>query len=164
MKAYPRRFLPALVGSFAALALTGLMLVPGVLDLRFGLDVVWRLNGPASTPVAAVHAAAAFLVCGFAGALWSIHMRAGWHSRRHLLSGPACFGCLIGAALAALGVLYLGEPGWLAAASAAHTVLALAALAWAGVHWRRAVVERAGRREARTSPNLREPQSPVGRP
>jgi hypothetical protein len=155
MKGYSRRFLPALLASFIVLLGTGLLLLPTVLDLRFGFDVAWRLPGAHSTWVAGIHSAAALLVCGFVGALWSIHMRAGWHSRRHRLSGPATFALLVGAALTALGVVYLGDPAGLAVASAFHTLLASGAVVVGGIHWRLARVERAGRRSVRSNVHAR---------
>lgn len=145
MKGYPRRFLPGLVAVFATLAVSGLLLVPTMLDLRFGWDVVWRLPGGHRLWVAALHSAAALALCGFAGALWSVHMRVGWRSRRHLISGLATAGLLGGTALTAVGVLYLGNEAWLLSASAVHTLLGLAAVAGAAAHWAVAVVERARR-------------------
>ena len=150
MKGYPRRFLPNLVACFALLATTGLLLVPTTLEFRFGWDVAWRIPGDQRLWVAALHTALALLMCAFAGALWSIHMRVGWRGRRHLRSGLATIGLLIAAGLTALGVLYAGDESWLAAASASHTVIGAVSVLCGAAHWGVALVERA-RRRAQTS-------------
>jgi len=149
MKGYPRRFVPCLVAASAVLAVSGLLLVPTMLDLRFDLDVGWRLPGEQRLWVAAAHTAAALLLCGFAGALWSIHMRAGWRGRRHLRSGIATASLLAGTALTALGILYLGNEAWLLPASAAHMLLGVFSLVGGASHWLVAVVER---RRSSTAP------------
>ena len=145
MKGYPRRFLPSLVATFAALAVSGLLLVPTALDVRFGLDVAWRLPGEHRLWVAGLHSAMALLICGFAGALWSVHMRVGWRSRRHLPSGLATVGLLAGTVLTALGVLYFGDEAWLVSASAGHTLLGVVSVICGAVHWTVAGFERARR-------------------
>lgn len=155
MKGYPRSFLPALVETFAVLAVSGLLLVPTVLDLRFGFGVVWRLTGGQRLWVAMLHSFAALLMCAFAGALWSLHMRAGWRNRRHVVSGLATIGVLAGTALTALGVLYFGDERWLLSASALHTLLGAGAVIAGGTHWSVSIVERVRRRKPRRT-RLRE--------
>lgn len=146
MKGYPRRFLPGLVAAFGVLAASGLLLVPGMLDLRFGFDVAWRLSGSQRVWIALLHSALALTMCGFAGALWSMHMRVGWRSRRHVVSGIATTCLLAATALTSLGVLYFGNELSLMTASASHTVFGLATVIWGGAHWAIAIIERAGRR------------------
>jgi hypothetical protein len=145
VKGYPRRFLPALIATFIVLAVSGLLLVPTLLDVRFGWDVVWRLSGSQRLWVAGLHSAMALAICGFAGALWSVHMRVGWRSRRHLHSGLWTLGLLVGTALTALGILYFGDERWSLSASAVHTVLGIVSVIGGGVHWAVAIMERARR-------------------
>lgn len=146
MKGYPRGFLTALIVTFLGLAVTGLLLIPTALDFRFGWDVPWRLPGARRLQVEVLHSAAAFAICGFAGALWSVHMRAHWRGRRHLRSGLWTAGVLGVAAVTALGVLYAGDERWLVSASAAHIVLGALSIAGLGVHWSIARLERARQR------------------
>lgn len=146
MKGYPRRFLPGLVSVLVLLAVSGFLLVPTALDLRFGWGVPWRLPGSQRVWMAALHSGTAFLMCGFAGALWSVHMRVGWRSRRHLLSGLSTTAMLAGAALTALGVFYFGDETWLLTSSAGHILLGASGTLCGGVHWLVAVMERARRR------------------
>ena len=146
MKGYPGRFLPGLVTVFVLLTATGLLLVPTALEFRFGWDVAWRLPGDRRTWVAGLHTALAFAMCGFAGALWSIHVRVGWRSRRHLASGLAITGLLLATAITSLALLYAGDETWLSSASAAHTLVGVASVAGGAVHWGVTIVERARRR------------------
>jgi len=155
MKGYPRRFLPSLATCFALLATTGLLLLPTALEFRFGWDVAWRLPGAQRLWVAALHSALALLMCGFAGALWSLHVRVGWRSRRHLRTGLTTIGLLLAAGLSALGVLCAGNEGWLMAASAAHTGLGVASVVCGALHWGVAIVERARFRVLRRPPGCR---------
>jgi hypothetical protein len=146
MKGYPRGFKTALLATFGVLGASGLLLVPTALEFRFGFDVAWRLPGGARLWVAAAHAATALLICAFAGALWSVHMRAGWRGRRHVVSGLLTIGSLTAAALSALGVYYLGSETWLVSASAAHTAFGVVGLLLVCLHASFALIARARRR------------------
>jgi hypothetical protein len=151
MKGYPRRFLSTLIVVFAALTVTGLLLVPTVLDLRFGFDVIWRLSGGQRSWIGGLHTGTAFFFCCLAGAVWSIHMRVGWRSSRHVLSGVITVGLLGSTALSALGILYFGDQSWLVSASAAHVLVGLFGVVCAGLHWTSVVIERSRRRGIRSA-------------
>jgi cation transport ATPase len=159
VKGYPRRFLPSLIGLVVALTVSGALLVPTALELRFGWDVAWRLPGQQRLWVAGLHTAAALLICAFIGALWSIHVRVGWRSRRHLRSGLATIGLLGGAALTTLGVFYVGDESWLVSASAAHILLGTGSTILVAVHWGVSILERARRREPIRSAMQSQPTS-----
>lgn len=146
MKAYPRWFLPSLVASFVALALSGFLLVPTALEFRLGFDVVWRLPGEQRLWVAAAHSALSLTMCAFVGALWSVHMRVGWRSRRHLVSGLSTVTVLIGAALTAIGLLYFGNETSLLSASVLHTLIGTVSVAASGMHWAVTIIERSRKR------------------
>jgi hypothetical protein len=150
MKGYPRGFLSSLVVTFVALAASGVLLVPTALELRFGWDVPWRPAGDQRLWLAALHSSAALAACGFAGALWSVHMRSGWRSKRHLPSGSTTAALLAGTVITSLGVLYLGSEFWLNAASAGHILFGAAWLAMGAMHWTAAIVERS-RRDRKTA-------------
>jgi hypothetical protein len=149
VKGYPRRFLPTLVATFVVVGISGLLLVPTMLDFRLGWDVPWRLPGAHRLWVAAIHSTFALLICGFAGALWSVHIRVGWRSRRHLITGLATAGFLAATSITALGVLYFGNERWLTLSSAGHTLLGAASLVGGGSHWIVAIAERARRVRSR---------------
>lgn len=146
MKGYPRRFLPGLVTTFVVLAISGFLLLPTALEFRLGFDVAWRLPGDQRLWVAGLHSALGLAMCAFAGALWSLHMRVGWRSRRHVVSGICTVAVLTGAALTGIGLLYLGNKTWLTSASVAHTVVGTVSVAAAGLHWMATLSERSRRR------------------
>lgn len=134
MKGYPRYFLRALLTVFGLLAGSGLLLMPTALDVRFGWDVPWRLAGGERVLTAAIHCTAALLMCAFLGALWSLHMRLGWRTRRHLVSGLLATAILGGAALTSVGIYYLGDENLLLTASAGHMAFGITATATTVVH------------------------------
>lgn len=152
MKGYSHNFFGGLTTTFAVLAISGFLLIPTALDLRFGWDVYWRLPGQQRLWVAALHSGAALLMCAFAGALLSIHMRVGWRSGRHLRTGLSTTGSLGIAAITALGVFYLGDEGWLVSASAGHILLGTASVVCGAAHWTVGFAERARRRAPRDYP------------
>jgi hypothetical protein len=125
MKGYPPRFLPVLWTVCALLLASGLLLLPTTLALRFGWTLPWRLPGDARIATAAMHAAVSFAVLGIAGALWSIHMRAGWRRHRQRATGAALVAGLGGLTLSAVGVYYLGESGAADTAALIHVLLGL---------------------------------------
>ncbi|MGJ4749074.1 hypothetical protein ACQV5M_22110, partial [Leptospira sp. SA-E8] len=74
MKGYPLHFLTCLWGVIASLMVTGLLLLPTTLLMRCDIEWPWRLSADARITVAMGHAAAAFLMLFFFGALWGMHM------------------------------------------------------------------------------------------
>lgn len=128
MKDYPRGFLPALLGVFATTWLSGLLLGPTTLTLRAQWDLPWRLSGAGRLGTAAAHVAAAFVLLFFAGALWSLHMRHGWHRQRRRGSGGALASSLALLALSALGVSYAGDEGLANGAAYLHLAAGVALL------------------------------------
>lgn len=146
MKGYPRGFLATLWTVCMALLATGLLLAPTTLELRLGWQMPWRLGGGARVGVAAMHAALAFLLLFVIGALWSIHMRAGWRQRRQRKTGAMLVCDLLGLALSALGVYYLGDSGVADATALAHLSLGVLLALPLAVH---AMTKRRHRRSAR---------------
>lgn len=106
---YPAGFTRLLHATLAALLLTGLILVPGALEMRLEWEVPWSLAGSQRVPAAAGHATSFFLTLLLLGALWTVHMRAGWVRRENVLSGGtllAAFGLL---AASGLALYYAGD-------------------------------------------------------
>ncbi len=137
MKGYPRRFRRALIGTVALAWLSGLLLAPTTLALRADLPLPWRLASGSRVGMAAFHGGTAFVLLFLCGALWAVHMRAGWHRHRQRASGAIVAGLMLLLAVTALVLYYAGEDAVANAAAAAHlaagTLLVLP-FAW---HWRR---------------------------
>ncbi|MFP5391726.1 MAG: hypothetical protein ACLGI6_09290 [Gammaproteobacteria bacterium] len=148
MKAYPSWFLRTLLCVLLLVLVTGVLLAPTTLVMRFEMDVPWRLPGDARTWAAAGHAAVGFAMLMMLGFLWSVHMRSGWRRRKHRASGITVAVLLLLLAVSAVGVYYLGEETLGAAAAAVHLGVGLLAVLPFGWHWI------AGRRSVRAQPHL----------
>ncbi|MDM7322285.1 MAG: hypothetical protein P3W87_003170, partial [Gammaproteobacteria bacterium] len=102
MKDYPTGFTRILLATLTLLFTSGLALVPNALDTRLGLELgLWSL-GHQRTWVAALHAISFFTTLMLLGALWTVHMRAGWIRRENIFSGIlllVAFGLLVASGL-----------------------------------------------------------------
>ena len=140
MKGYPRSFLRLLHTTVALVVLSGLLLVPTLLLIRAELEpgsLVWfSLPLPAAGRVvtAAVHAGTGMVLLALCGALWSVHMRAGWRLRRHRVSGSLLAAAMAVLALSALALYYLGDEALAAAAAFLHLGVGLGLILAFGWH------------------------------
>jgi hypothetical protein len=137
MSNYPRWFLPTLLGALLLIMTTGLLLAPTTLALRADWDIAWRLTAPHRVAAAAAHAATGFFMMLLIGALWSLHMRSGWRRRKQRPSGLLLGVLLLGLALTAIGVYYLGDEAladWAAFMHLGLGLLFLGPMVW---HWLR---------------------------
>ena len=135
MKGYPRWFSPFLLSVLLAMLVTGLLLAPTTLVMRFDLALPWRLPGAGRILTAALHAGAGFIAAMLMGALWSVHMRAGWRRRRQRVSGALCGALLLVLALSAVGVYYLGEEISGTVAATTHLAAGVLLVLPFGWHW-----------------------------
>lgn len=119
MKTYPRHFVSVLYLTLFALLTTGLLLTPGALQMRLDWDMPWSLPSGLRTWTAAGHALSFLSMLSLVGAVWAVHIRAGWVRRENVRSGLlllAAFGLL---GLSGLGLYYAGGenlPAWSAVA------------------------------------------------
>ena len=135
MKGYPHWTLRALVGTTTAIVATGLLLTPGTLVMRAGMDLAWMLPSDGRLVTAALHATAGFPLMLFIGALWSIHMRAGWRKGRRRASGLALALTMPLLALSAVGVYYFGGERLAAWAAYGHLGIGAIMVALFAWHW-----------------------------
>jgi hypothetical protein len=135
MKGYPRWTLPTLLWTTGAILATGLLLAPGTLVTRGDIDLAWMLPSNGRLVTAALHATAGFMIMLLVGALWSIHMRAGWRKGRHRVSGLTLALLMPALALSAVGVYYFGDETWAAISAFIHLGLGVALAAVFGWHW-----------------------------
>lgn len=110
MNGYPPGFSRLIYIVLTALFLSGLALTPNALDMRLALDPgMWLFDGDTRGRVAAAHAASVFLTLMLIGALWTVHMRAGWVRRENVVAGVlllVAFGLL---AISGLMLYYADE-------------------------------------------------------
>jgi hypothetical protein len=109
MKGYPSWFYWMLMLIVALLFVSGCLLLPTTLELKLEWGVPWRLTADQHIGVAALHTAFSFLVLAVIGALWSIHMRAGWKRRRNHQTGLSLLILMLLLGITAIGIYYLGD-------------------------------------------------------
>ena len=126
MRGYPRWFYTALMVTIAILVVTGGLLAPTAFELRLEWEVPWRLAADHHIIVAALHAAISFLMLAMVGALWSVHMRAGWKRKRSLYTGIGLLFFLGALGFTAIGIYYLGDDKASVISSVAHMCLGAA--------------------------------------
>jgi hypothetical protein len=138
MKGYPAGFMRLLLAALGLVLLSGLLLAPTSLQMRADVSLGWQLPAAGRVGVAALHAGAGMLLMGLSGALWSVHMRAGWRRRRQRRSGGLLAGGLGLLALSALAVYYVGDEALASVVAFAHLGVGLALALVFGWHWRAA--------------------------
>ena len=126
IKGYPGWFYTFVMWSVAALLITGCLLAPTTINLKLEWEVPWRLSSEQHIGMAAAHATLSFLIIWIMGALWSVHMRAGWKRRKnhHTGLGLLIFVLLLG--ITAIGIYYLGDEQASMYSSVAHMLLGMA--------------------------------------
>lgn len=126
MRPYPPWFKRCLLLVLTSVLLTGLLLMPTSLLLRAEIELPWHLASGQRVPVAAWHAGSAMLTAVFAGALWTVHMRAGWRKRRQRVSGALLCAGLATLMLTSLVIYYSGEEATAALAVWIHLGVGIA--------------------------------------
>lgn len=125
LRGYPTWFYQLLLAIILAMLGTGLLLIPAALEMRLEWEVPWRLQGDAQIGTAALHALMSFLMMVVVGALWSVHMRAGWRHRKNHRSGLFMAALMLFLLLSALGIYYFADDAWSLDASVIHMVAGL---------------------------------------
>lgn len=152
MKGYPRGFLRLLLATLLVVALSGLLLVPTLLMMRGDIELAWRLPASGRVGMAALHAGAGMLLLMLCGALWSVHMRAGWRRQRQRGSGGLMAAVMAVLAGSALALYYLGDETLAATAAFIHLAAGLALAGLFGWHWHAARRARSPRPTAAARP------------
>jgi heme A synthase len=109
MKGYPHHFQPLFYAIFLTLLFSGIVLIPSALEMRLEWNVPWSLSGELRVGIHALHATGDFLFLFLAGALWSVHMRAGWRRHENHRSGVMLVSLISLLLLSGIGLYYAGE-------------------------------------------------------
>jgi len=148
VKGYPRWFESVLVVSSVLVYASGCLLVPNTLEVRAAWGS-WHLLSGSRVPLAALHTCLAFLMMMIIGALWSVHMRAGWRRHRQRWSGLLLASTYLLLMATAVGIYYLSDETWANVAGLGHMLLGVALFApfaWHAVlGWRYRRLARHGR-------------------
>ncbi len=124
----------------AVLVASGVLLIPDMLEMRLDWPSPVVVAGDVRLGSAAAHSLAGMITVGLAGALSTHHARSGWLRRRNHASGILMIALVLALVVTAVGIYYLGDPGWSRSASASHALLGLfvtAVFAWHHVNGRR---------------------------
>ncbi|NHZ63056.1 hypothetical protein [Massilia genomosp. 1] len=158
MKGYPAWFVRALLGALLLLFVSGCLMAPTTLLMRFEMELAWRLPGAGRVVTAAMHATGGFVVLMMLGALWSVHMRAGWRKRRQRGSGATLGIMLVLLAASAVAIYYAGDDALGSGAALVHLAMGAALLPTFGWHW---VHARRASRKAAIPDSVRAPAGTV---
>lgn len=134
MTGYPKWFMYSLIAALIGLLATGVLLTPTSLDLRLEWDVPWRLAADSRQFTVAAHSVTAFAVIFAIGALWPVHMRAGWRTKRNHITGVGLGVLMGGLFISSIGVLYAGSEIGSLLSVAGHLVLGYLLLPFALKH------------------------------
>jgi len=137
MKAYPRYFLWWFWSVFSLLVVTGLALVPGMLALRFEMDLADRWLPSGRIIWAALHGLFAFGALMLLGSLLPLHVRHGLRQRKNRLTGIAMLSTLPALLLTGWGIYYVSNESLARWTSAIHVAIAVPICVLVGIHaWR----------------------------
>lgn len=125
LSGYPKWFHHALIFSLLAVAISGCLMIPTLMEFKLDMDVSWRLDGAQRVWVAGSHTLISWFLLMQTGALWHAHMRAGWRKKLNRVSGVSTALALVILAITAGGLLYLGTETALNAAAITHTVIGI---------------------------------------
>lgn len=134
LSGYPHWFFAMLMLTVALLFLTGLLLVPTLLEMRLEWDTLVHLESDVRGWVAVLHTTTAFITMGLLGALSVMHMRMGWRRQRNRVSGIGLvllFGILL---VTAITIFYAGDEEISRLASVLHTIIGVFIITLFGWH------------------------------
>ena len=89
---------------------------------------------PFEHPSLVVHGMSGLALLWVLGLVWLPHVRRGWGKRQHRSVGGTMVALMVGLALSAAGLYYLGDERWRSVVSIAHWTLGLFAVVWLPTH------------------------------
>ncbi len=128
MSGYPRWFYKVLMLAFLVLLGSGVLLLPHLFSLRLEWEIGWEIASSTRLFSVALHSTFGFLVMAAVGALFSIHMRAGWRRRANIFSGMLLLSLFALMWLSAIGIYYFGDEQFSRWSSIVHVLAAASAL------------------------------------
>lgn len=120
MRGYPKGFLTLLMILLALTFISGILILPQAIELKFALTIPNPVPENYSILLAFVHGFSSILLIFIVGSLWAYHMRQGWRKKENIFSGIGlciCFGILF---LSAMGLYYFSSELNLAISSITH--------------------------------------------
>lgn len=125
MRSYPKWFYPLVLTCLIVLVVTGLLLIPTTLTMRFEWDAFWTLSGDNRLAAVASHTVISYLMLIIVGALSTIHMGEGVRRQKNQGSGFGLLVIFFTLMLTGIGLLYLASNTLIMLASTIHIFLGL---------------------------------------
>ena len=135
MKGYPGWFFSLLLVTLLVEAVSGLMLIPTTLDMKFAMRVPWRMMGDLQLNVIFLHSLSAYILMCCIGALAPIHMRSGIRQHKHMVLGLSLLTLFIVLMLSALGLLYLADEDLINLSAVLHLAAGVAVIVNFAFHY-----------------------------
>lgn len=123
LSSYPPWFFPLLIVVMVTLLITGVLLVPTMLEMRMAWDSPVQVSADLRLASAALHTTIAFAAMILIGSLSAVHMRVGWKRHLNRISGIGLlllFGILL---LTAIGMFYVGDEDFSRWSSVVHSTV-----------------------------------------
>jgi cation transport ATPase len=134
VKAYPRGFLKVFWWTQTLLAISGALLLPGMLALRLEWDVPLTVLLDSRVLLAAAHGLLAFVALLVLGALLPIHVRHGLRQHKNKRSGITLLCVFAVLTITGWGIYYLADEQWSLWTSVLHVLTALIVVCALPVH------------------------------
>ncbi|QYJ74447.1 hypothetical protein [Shewanella sp. FJAT-52076] len=163
LNGYPDWFFYLLILSMTLCAATGFAMYPWVLEFKLEWELPMALNGQWRLPLVSSHALSAAVLLMLLGALWQVHMRAGWRKKENHVSGLFMALSMMLLMLTGVGLYYLSTESAQLAASLAHSGLGLSLMGVFCWHWvrghrvRRQKIEQAGSKRTGSHQAFKQP-------
>ncbi|MCL2918869.1 hypothetical protein [Shewanella litorisediminis] len=135
LNGYPDCFFYLLIVSMTLCAATGFAMYPWVLEFKLEWELPMMLNGRWRLPLVSTHALSAAVLLILLGALWQVHIRAGWRKKKNHVSGLLMSLSMMLLMLTGVGLYYLSAESAQFAASLAHSGMGLSLVCVFTWHW-----------------------------
>ena len=135
LSGYPNWFFWLIILAITVTGLTGLFMLPWVMEFKLQWDVDFGLSGDLRLPAVVMHVLLGWLMLMLLGALWHSHIRAGWRKKLNHKSGLVISLSLLALALTGVGLYYLSSESAQLVASLLHTFLGLLLCGGFGLHY-----------------------------
>ncbi len=125
MRGYPKNFLGFLLITLFISLISGLLLIPTALELKFAISIYDPSPESLAEYLHLSHALFSFLILFIIGSLWSIHMRSGWHKKQNIITG---LGLTLGffiLFLSGIGLYYFIDDTFLNSTSVIHIIIGI---------------------------------------
>ena len=135
MRGYPKGFLTFLLIIMAITFISGIVILPQAMELKFAFTLPNPVPEQYSILLAFIHGISSILLIFIIGSLWAYHMRQGWRKKENIISGIGLCVCFTLLFLSAMGLYYLSNDISLGIASIVHISIGIAVAIVFALHY-----------------------------